>query len=275
MKQKQYATLSPIDELLSVIAQLRNPKTGCPWDMAQTFKTIAPYTIEEAYEVADAIANENIEQLEDELGDLLFQIVFYAEIAREDGNFDFHDIVRKITSKMRRRHPHVFTRDKGTSTEKTEPSWEGQKAQERKARAKLLNRPVSALDDVPNALPALMRAEKLQKRAAGQGFDWGTLAPVLAKIREELQEVEEEITSGCEEMRVYDEVGDLLFSCVNLARHLGVDAEIALRGANAKFEERYRTIETSLGADGLSVRDVDLEELDRRWKTAKDQEKSS
>ena len=221
MKQKQNAGRSAIDELLSVMAHLRNREGGCPWDMAQTFTTIAPYTIEEAYEVADAIANGNIEQLEDELGDLLFQIVFYAEIAREDGNFDFHDIARKITSKMRRRHPHVFNHQKGTTTEKTQPSWEEQKAGERKARAKLLNRPVSALDDVPNALPALMRAEKLQKRAASQGFDWATLAPVLAKIREELGEVEEEITSGRDETRVRDEVGDLIFSCVNLARHLG------------------------------------------------------
>ena len=253
------AAPSALQDLLDVIARLRDPATGCPWDREQTFDTIAPYTIEEAYEVADAIERGDMDHLEDELGDLLFQIVFYAQMSRERGGFEFADIARRIADKMRDRHPHVFG--------DAEPgSWEARKAAERAARAD--GRP-GVLDGVALALPALMRAQKLQRRASLAGFDWRDLTPVVAKIREELGELEAEIANGGTPERLRDEAGDLLFACVNLARHLEVDAEVALREANAKFERRLRSVESGLAEDGKTLAGTDPEELDRLWRQAK------
>ena len=256
------AAQSALEDLLDVMARLRDPVNGCPWDREQHFETIAPYTIEEAYEVADAIRQGDMDQLEDELGDLLFQIAFYAQMSRERGGFDFADIARRIANKMRDRHPHVFG--------DAEPgSWETRKAAERAARTRG-GRP-GILDGVALALPALMRAQKLQKRAALAGFDWRDLAPVVAKIREELGELETEIASGAPSERLRDEAGDLLFACVNLARHLEIDAEVALRDANAKFERRLRSVESSLAEDGKTLAGTDPEELDSLWRRAKEE----
>ena len=242
-----------IDDLLDVMARLRDPENGCPWDAEQTFATIAPYTVEEAYEVVDAIESGDMDQLEDELGDLLFQVVFYAQMSREDGGFDFNDVAARIATKMRDRHPHVFGDVDERTSEGQTIAWEAQKAAERDARAAKTGRTPSALDGVAFALPALMRAQKLQKRAAREGFDWPDLAPVVAKIREELEEVEAEIAAGSAQERLQDETGDLLFACVNLARHLGIDAEVALRDANAKFDRRFRAVENGLGRDGKTL----------------------
>ena len=258
-----------IDDLLDVMARLRDPENGCPWDREQTFETIAPYTIEEAYEVADAIDSGDMDQLEDELGDLLFQVVFYAQMSRESGGFDFDAVARRIATKMRDRHPHVFGAVDERTSEGQTIAWEEQKAAERDARAAKLGRRPSALDGVALALPALMRAQKLQKRAAREGFDWPDLAPVVAKIREELEEVEAEIAAGSGQERLQDEAGDLLFACVNLARHLGIDAEIALRDANAKFDRRFRAVENGLGREGKSLAEADLAEMETHWVAAK------
>ena len=258
-----------IDDLLDVMARLRDPENGCPWDREQTFETIAPYTIEEAYEVADAIDSGDMDQLEDELGDLLFQVVFYAQMSRESGGFDFDAVARRIATKMRDRHPHVFGAVDERTSEGQTIAWEEQKAAERDARAARLGRRPSALDGVALALPALMRAQKLQKRAAREGFDWPDLAPVVAKIREELEEVEAEIAAGSGQERLQDEAGDLLFACVNLARHLGIDAEIALRDANAKFDRRFRAVENGLGQEGKSLAEADLDEMEAHWVAAK------
>jgi nucleoside triphosphate diphosphatase len=264
-----------IDDLLDVMARLRDPDHGCPWDKEQTFETIAPYTIEEAYEVADAIETGDMDQLEDELGDLLFQVVFYAQMSREAGGFDFDAVARRISTKMRDRHPHVFgTVDERTSEGQT-IAWETQKAQEREARAAKTGRKPSALDGVALALPALMRAQKLQKRAAREGFDWSELPPVIAKIREELAELEVEINAKADLARLQDEAGDLLFASVNLARHLGVDAEIALRGTNAKFERRFRHVEGALENAGKTLKDANLDEMEAHWVDAKTAEKGS
>ena len=263
----------PIDDLLYVMAQLRDPDNGCPWDREQTFETIAPYTIEEAYEVADAIDQGDRTQLEDELGDLLFQVVFYAQMSRETGGFDFEDVARRIATKMRDRHPHVFGDAEERSSAAQSVAWETHKAQERDRRAQTSGQPPSALDGVARALPALMRAQKLQKRAAREGFDWPDLGPVLAKIREELGELEAEIAADAPEARLRDEAGDLLFACVNLARHLGVDAEIALRGTNDKFERRFRSVEQGLEAKGKTLSESDLAEMDALWDEAKTAER--
>lgn len=254
------------------MAQLRDPENGCPWDKEQTFSTIAPYTIEEAYEVADAIESGDMDQLEDELGDLLFQVVFYAQMSSETGGFDFNDVAARIATKMRDRHPHVFGDvDERTSHGQT-IAWETQKALERDARAAKTGSKPSALDGIALALPALMRAQKLQKRAAREGFDWPDLVPVIAKIREELEEVEAEIAAGSGSDRLQDEAGDLLFACVNLARHLGIDAEIALRDANAKFDRRFRAVEDGLDREGKSLAEVDLDEMETHWIEAKNAE---
>lgn len=267
--QPQKKPSAAIDDLLDVMARLRDPENGCPWDREQTFATIAPYTIEEAYEVADAIESGDMDQLEDELGDLLFQIVFYAQMSREAGGFDFDAVARRISTKMRDRHPHVFGAvDKRTSEGQT-IAWEARKAQEREARAARTGRKPSALDGVALALPALMRAQKLQKRAAREGFDWSDLPPVIAKIREELAELEAEIDARAHIGRLQDEAGDLLFAAVNLARHLGIDAEIALRGTNAKFERRFRHVEQGLEKAGKSLSEADLDEMEFHWVAAK------
>ena len=267
-----------IDQLLDVMARLRDPATGCPWDLEQSFATIAPYTIEEAYEVAEAIRQDDRVALRDELGDLLLQVVFHAQMAREDGSFDFDEVARGIADKMIRRHPNVFG-DEDTEARHSAPaqmrSWEAQKAEEREARAEAEGRRASALDGVALALPALLRAEKLQKRAARVGFDWPGPEPVFDKVLEEVAELRD--ATGAPAARdpdaVAEEVGDLLFACVNLARHVGVDPEAALRAANAKFTARFRRIEAALAESGQNARDVGLAELDRLWEQAKSAER--
>jgi ATP diphosphatase len=238
---------TPLARILKLVERLRDPETGCDWDRVQTFATIAPYTIEEAYEVADAIARDDMVALKDELGDLLFQVVLHARIAEQRGDFAFGDVATAIFDKMERRHPHLF------GDAEVRPDWEGMKATERAVGS-------SALDGVALALPALIRAEKLQKRAARTGFDWPDASGPRAKIDEELLEIE---ATSTEAQRI-DEVGDLLFAVVNYARHLGVDPEVALRGANAKFEGRFRSIETEPGFAILS-----LDAKERLWNEAK------
>ena len=262
-----------IERLLEVMARLRDPAGGCPWDLEQSFETIAPYTIEEAYEVAEAIRQGDMAAFRDELGDLLLQVVFHAQMAREDGSFDFDAVASGIADKMIRRHPHVFDDDESEARESAPAqtrAWEAQKAAEREASATAAGRRPSALDGVALALPALLRAEKLQKRAARVGFDWPTPGPVFDKVVEEVAELRE-AASGTEasESAVAGELGDLLFACVNLARHLGVDPEGALRGANAKFTRRFQHIEAALAASGRRADEVDLDELDRLWEEAK------
>ncbi len=258
-----------IGKLIDIMAKLRDPDGGCPWDVEQTFASIAPHTIEEAYEVADAIEKDDMAGLKDELGDLLFQVVFHAQMAKESGDFDFDGVVDAIADKMVRRHPHVFGDVKIKDAEAQTVAWEEHKRLERVADD---NPRESALDGVISALPALTRAEKLQKRAAGVGFDWPTAAPVAGKVREELAEVEAEIENGDEE-RIRDEIGDLLFCCVNLARKLGIDPETALRQGNAKFERRFRLMEKLLAADGKKAGDLPVDEvLEVYWTRAKQEE---
>ncbi|MCA8884216.1 MAG: nucleoside triphosphate pyrophosphohydrolase [Rhodobacteraceae bacterium] len=256
--------------LLEIMRRLRDPDTGCPWDIEQTFDTIAPYTIEEAYEVADAIARRHMEDLKSELGDLLLQVVYHAEMGREAGAFSFDDIARAVSDKMVDRHPHVFgdeSRDKSAAQQTVD--WEAQKAKERAARARS-----GVLADVALNLPALMRAEKLQKRAARVGFDWPDTGPVLDKLAEESRElVEARDRLGAE--AIAEEYGDLLFVVVNLGRHLGVDVETALRGANAKFTRRFEAIEATLAQQGRGPEDATLAEMDAIWDAAKRAEKTA
>ena len=262
-----------LDRLLTIMAQLRDPESGCPWDIEQSFATIAPYTIEEAYEVADAIAREDHDDLRGELGDLLLQVVFHARMAEEADLFDFDAVAGAIADKMVDRHPHVFgdeaQRDKATQT----VSWEAQKATERAEKAKQNGTQASVLADVALALPALMRAEKLQKRAARVGFDWTEPEPVFGKIIEEINELRAEFEVGSDHERLEDELGDVLFTVANLARFLKVDPEQALRRTNDKFSRRFKAIEQSLAAEGLHFDDVDLDEMERRWVAAKLQER--
>ncbi len=255
-------TLRPIDRLLAVMARLRDPEGGCPWDLEQTFATIAPYTIEEAYEVADAIERRDLGDLKEELGDLLLQVVFHARLAEEQGAFGFDDVAAAISDKMVRRHPHVFAGLEGGHGHATR-GWEALKAAERQAKAR-----TGVLDDVPVALPALMRAVKLTKRAARVGFDWPDYAQVLDKLREELGELEAEIAAG-DLGKARGELGDLLFVMANLARKLDVDPEAALRDTNAKFVRRFRFIEAALAARGRTPGQSDLAEMDALWDAAK------
>jgi MazG family protein len=259
----------PIDELRDIMARLRDPENGCPWDIAQTFMTIAPYTIEEAYEVADAIQRDDLGELADELGDLLFQVVFYAQMAREAGAFDFDDVARGISDKMLRRHPHVFGDKIVESQAHQNREWEVYKAAEREKRAAALGRAPSALDGVALALPALMRAEKLQRRAARVGFDWPDAGPVIDKVLEEIEEVRGELSADGSAAGRAEEIGDLIFACVNLARHAGVDAEVALRQANDKFERRFRGVEAALAGEGKSTETATLDEMEEIWQRQK------
>ncbi len=247
------APASQLGRLLAIMARLRDPATGCEWDSVQTFATIAPYTIEEAYEVADAIARDDLPELKDELGDLLLQVVFHARMAEELGAFDFAGVARAISDKMERRHPHLF----GQAAEGGHHLWEQIKAEERAAKAD-----DSALAGIALALPALQRAEKIQKRAARVGFDWPDLSGPRAKIDEELAEI---VAAESDEERTA-EVGDLLFSMVNYARHLGVDPETALRGANARFERRFRKMEE---VTDKSMKEMDIDQLEELWQRAK------
>lgn len=261
--------MTEIERLLGIMAQLRDPQTGCPWDIEQSFATIAPYTIEEAYEVADAIARNDLTELRDELGDLLLQVVFHARMAEELGEFDFNDVACSINEKMLRRHPHVFAGQDAQSTEELHQQWETLKAAERAAKAATDKSP-SALDGVALGLPALTRAEKIQKRARRVGFDWQTLDPVVAKVEEELSEVLEALNSEVSDpAKVEEEMGDYLFSVVNLSRHLKIDPETALRNATLKFSKRFQQVESLAAGQEKSLEDLNMAQMDELWNLVK------
>ena len=260
------------DRLVAIMAKLRDPKGGCPWDLEQTFATIAPYTVEEAYEVADAIDRGDMDDLKDELGDLLLQVVFHARMAEEAGRFSVADVVEAVNAKMVRRHPHVFGDAKVVDAADQTRAWEHLKAQERKTERNTergAGDDGSALEGVAVGLPALTRALKLQQRAARVGFDWTEAIRILEKLREETAEMEAEIRQGAAKDRLLDEVGDLLFVCVNLARRLDFDPESALRHANAKFERRFRTMEALLAERGRKPENTSLIEMEALWQEAK------
>ncbi|MEX2451124.1 MAG: nucleoside triphosphate pyrophosphohydrolase [Rhodospirillales bacterium] len=265
------SSMVAIDRLLAIMAALRDPESGCPWDVEQTFATIAPYTIEEAYEVADAIRRGDRTALKDELGDLLFQVVFHAQMAREAGDFDFEEIAQAICEKMERRHPHVFGDAHIEDAEAQTRAWEEYKAAERAEKGGD-DAPKSALDGVALALPALTCAVKLQKRAARVGFEWDDPSGALAKVREEIAEVEAEIANASPPDRLEDEIGDLLFALVNYARMLGVTPEDALRRANDKFAARFRRIEARLAERGKTPESSNLAEMDALWNEIKSAE---
>ncbi|KAB2848932.1 MAG: nucleoside triphosphate pyrophosphohydrolase [Hyphomicrobiaceae bacterium] len=256
-------------DLLAIMAALRTPKTGCPWDLEQNFSTIAPFTIEEAYEVADAIARNDMGDLAEELGDLLLQVVFHARMGEEAGHFNFEDVVDGIAHKMLRRHPHVFGSGSAENASAVKGLWENIKAAEKAGKGR-----IGTLADVPVALPSLTRAVKLQGKAAKVGFDWPSLGPVLAKMREELGELEHEIGEGTQASR-FEEFGDLLFVMANVARHLKIDPEAALSAANAKFERRFAAIERALEACGRTPEQSTLEEMDKLWDKAKEMERKT
>ena len=257
-----------IGRLLAIMAALRTPKTGCPWDLEQNFATIAPYTLEEAYEVADAIARDDLIDLKEELGDLLLQVVFHARMAEELGAFDFGDVVEVLMAKLIRRHPHVFGDEGSQTPQAVEGLWERMKAEEKAARGSAEN--AGALAGVPVAFPALTRALKLQNKASKVGFDWNDPRAVLHKIREETDEIEAALDGDASKAAA--EVGDLLFAAVNLARHLRADPEAVLRGTNRKFERRFAAIEHALAAKGKKPQDATLAEMDALWDAAKARE---
>jgi len=263
----------PLQRLLSIMKTLRDPTAGCPWDKAQCFETIAPYTLEETYEVLDAIQRKDFADLRDELGDLLFQVVFYAQMGSEQGLFDFDDICAAISEKLERRHPHIFNADENADTKDKAQvllDWEKGKIQERADKALF-----SALDDIPATLPALMKAHKIQKRCANVGFDWTTLGPVVDKVYEEIDEVMFEAKQAVvDQEKLGEEIGDLLFATVNLSRHLGHKAEGALQAANIKFERRFRQVEHIIRDAGLTMEDASLEQMEEAWQQIKQQEKS-
>ena len=256
--------LRPLDRLLAIMARLRDRAHGCPWDQAQTYATIAPYTVEEAYEVADAIERGSLADLKEELGDLLLQVVFHARMAEEDGAFDFDDVARAINDKMIRRHPHVFADEIYADLTDQQAGWEALKAAERAGKGKA----ASLLDDVPVGLPGLTRAVKLSKRAAGVGFVWPTVNEVVAKLHEEVGELVAEVEAGDLD-KARDEIGDVLFVVANLARTLDVDPEDALRSTNAKFVRRFQHIERRLAEAGRTPAQSDLAEMDALWDEAK------
>jgi ATP diphosphatase len=260
-----------IDALLAIMARLRNRERGCPWDVEQTFETIAPYTIEEAYEVADAIDRHDYADLRDELGDLLLQVVFHAQIANEAGHFAFADVVAAICDKMVRRHPHVFADARVESADAQTASWETLKSRERAANG---DADVSALAGIARGLPEWQRALKLQKKAARVGFDWPDVKPVFDKLHEEIDEVRAEFANGSDTDRLTDEIGDVLFVCVNLARHAKVDVSRALRHANAKFERRFRRMEAIAASTGGTLAGKPLAEQDALWDQAKAEERT-
>ena len=256
-----------LNDLLAIMARLRDPETGCPWDREQTFQTIAPYTLEEAYEVVDAIERNDIAHLEEELGDLLFQVVYHARMAEEQGAFDFARVVQGLAEKLVRRHPHIFSAEDSSELtfEEVREKWQNIKAQEKQQKAES-----SLLDGIPKNLPALVIAQKLQDKAARVNFDWPDVRLVLDKLKEEIAEIEEAIDQGDQDA-VASEVGDFLFAATNLARHLNVDAEQSVRGCNRKFRKRFAFIEQSVAAQGKTMKECTLEELDAFWNEAKEQ----
>ncbi|ENO8811273.1 nucleoside triphosphate pyrophosphohydrolase [Photobacterium damselae] len=260
---------SNIEQLLSIMAKLRDPKDGCPWDIKQSFDSIVPYTLEEAYEVADAIEKQNWLDVKEELGDLLFQVVFYSQMAKEQDLFDFDEVVAGICEKLTRRHPHVFADKQFASEAEVKANWEAEKAKERADKA-VDN---SILANVPLAMPALTRADKIQKRCAQFGFDWDSVAPVAEKVVEELDEVMDEFQQvTLDQNRIEEEMGDLLFSVVNLSRHLNVNPERALQKANKKFERRFRKVEKNVLEQGMEISNCSLEQLDQEWNIVKKME---
>ena len=264
-------TAQAMEQLLQLMATLRDPVKGCPWDRDQTFATIVPHTLEEVYEVADAIAREDFAELKSELGDLLFQVVFYARMAQEQGLFDFADVAQAMSDKLIRRHPHVFGEGQYVSHAELHRQWEARKAEERAAKAPVAEmgvREPSLLDDVPLALPALSRAQKIQKRAASGGFDWPDAEAVTAKLHEEIDELAAARVSGDADA-IEDEFGDLLFTCVNLARHLHLNSEAALRRATDKFSQRFRQVENLARQQGVALSALDDAALDALWQRAK------
>lgn len=263
-----------IDDLLNIMSALRTPETGCPWDLEQTFETIAPYTIEEAYEVDEAIRDGDREALRDELGDLLLQTVFHARMAEEEGSFRFADVVGSVCDKMIRRHPHVFEGATVEDADAQTAAWEQQKEEERARKAAEQGKAPSVLDGVTVSLPALLRAVKLQKRAARVGFDWPETLQVLDKMQEESIELVEAYQNGEEKSRLQEEFGDLMFVMANLARHMKIDPEEALREANAKFERRFRGVEKKLEELGKSPKQSSLEEMDALWDAVKADERT-
>jgi len=261
--------MSDINQLLEIMASLRDPETGCPWDKKQSFETILPYTIEETYEVAQAIEDKDMASLKVELGDLLFQVVFYAQMAKEQGEFDFSDIVEGISNKLISRHPHVFADTQITSAEAQTQAWDEHKQREREAKAQDEQRQASVMDDIPKALPGLMRALKIQRRAARVGFDWAETEPVLAKIEEEIAEIRQALAEGADHDHITHEVGDLMFACVNLARHLKVDPEVAMRGINQRFIQRFQYVEQHVQNQGIRLEQAGLEKMTEGWELAK------
>ena len=271
--------MAEITTLLDIMAKLRDPNGGCPWDVEQNFATIAPYTIEEAYEVAEAITKGDRTELRDELGDLLLQVVFHAQMAKEEGSFEFADVVEAISEKMIRRHPHVFADATVKTADAQVANWENIKEQERRAKPSTSasgvgkGEEVRTLSNIPSALPALMRAQKLQARAARVGFDWPEVSGVIAKIREELLEVEQALLAEDYDA-IGDELGDLLFAVTNLARFTDHDAETSLRGTNEKFTRRFGYVEDGLKAQGKNVADATLNEMGALWDEAKRKERA-
>jgi len=264
MTHEPTSVARPIDRLLAIMARLRDPQDGCPWDVEQTFATIAPHTIEEAYEVADAIERDDMADLRDELGDLLLQVVFHARMAEEGGLFDFEAVATAIADKLERRHPHVFGDTRIADAAAQTDAWETLKTRERAAKAHH-----GVLDGLTVGLPATTRSQKMGNRVARVGFDWPDPNLLLDKVQEELDEVRAEVNAGAAHARLLDEVGDLMFTCVQLARKLEVDAESALRHTNAKFERRFRHLEECLAADGRHTADASLEEMEQLWRQAK------
>ncbi|WP_372881548.1 nucleoside triphosphate pyrophosphohydrolase [Psychromonas sp.] len=267
-----------MQSLLNIMEKLRDPEKGCPWDIKQTFDSIVPHTIEEAYEVADAIEQKDFNELKGELGDLLFQVVFYAQLAKEQSLFEFNDIIETMNEKLIRRHPHVFTDIEFTNEEQVHANWEAEKEKERASKALSENKSDSVLDNIPLALPALNRAYKIQKRCANVGFDWDNLTPVIDKIKEEIDEVlvevkRDDLTEQQKQERLEDELGDLLFANVNLVRHLKCNPEQVLRKANHKFEQRFRQVEQTVLKQGKKMSDCSLTDLDAIWDLVKEQGK--
>ena len=267
--------MTSLEKLLNIMKRLRDPQNGCPWDREQTFATIAPYTIEEAYEVSDAIQRDNMPELCEELGDLLFQVVFHAQMASEKGCFDFEAVSKGIVEKMLRRHPHVFGDEQIADAEAQTQAWEQHKAAERQRKQQNNSNAPSLLDDVPVSLPGLTRAVKLQKRAARVGFDWHSITPIFDKIREELDEVKQEIDKNASHELVEDEIGDLFFAVSNLARHLGVDPESAIRRSNRKFEQRFKSIEQLASVENKNLAEMTLDEMEVLYQHVKRSEKNA
>ena len=270
--------ITNLQSLLNIMEKLRDPKKGCPWDIKQTFDSIVSHTIEEAYEVADAIEQKDFMELKGELGDLLFQVVFYAQMAKEQKLFDFDDIIETLSEKLVRRHPHVFAQAEFTNEQEVHANWEAEKEKERTFKALSEKKSDSVLDNIPLALPALNRAYKIQKRCENVGFDWDTLPPVIDKIKEEIDEVlvevkRDDLTAQEKQARIEDELGDLLFANVNLVRHLKCNPEQVLRQANNKFEKRFRQVELMVLKQGKKMSDCSAAELDAIWDLIKERSK--